>query len=254
MGRLTPLAGSRIAVAGGCGGIGRALVAALLEAECRVAVIDMAASVAQHPPPAGVVVSEADATDPEQVAAAAADIRAEWGALDGFANLCGFTLSRKPLEDYRLDEWREVLQGNLDAAFLLSTRLLPLLREGNSAAIVHVASSLAVKASPGYGPYSSAKAGILALVRMLAEENSPQIRVNAVAPNAVRTEFLSGGTGRHAGSGGELLDLDAYGRELPLGRAAEPADVVGPVMFLLGPGAAFMTGQTLHVNGGLWQP
>ena len=65
---------------------------------------------------------------------------------------------------------------------------------------------------------------------MLAEENAPDIRVNAVAPNAVRTEFLTGGTGRHSGGKAELLDLEAYGKSLPLKRAAEADDVVGPVL------------------------
>lgn len=251
---LGPPAGARIAVSGGCGGIGRVLVQALLESDCHVAVIDLPASINAHPPPASVLALATDATAEVQVHAAAAQLTKHWGALDGFVNLCGFTLPRKPLEKYALHEWREVIQGNLDAAFLLSTALLPLLRAGIDPAMVHVASSLAVKASPGYGPYASAKAGLLALTRMLAEENAPAIRVNAVAPNAVRTEFLSGGTGRHADSSGELLDLTAYAASLPLKRAAEPADVVGPVLFLLGGASAFMTGQTLHINGGLWQP
>ena len=207
-----------------------------------------------YPPVGDVLIIETDATDERQVNNAGDQLEAAWGAIDGFANLCGFTLPRKPLEEHTLAEWREVLQGNLDAAFLLCTRLLPLLRKGDNPAIVNVASSLAVKASPGYGPYSSAKGGMLALTRMLAEENAPGIRVNAVAPNAVRTEFLTGGTGRHAGGDSELLDLEAYGNSLPLKRAAEAADVVGPVMFLLGAASGFMTGQTLHINGGLWQP
>jgi 3-oxoacyl-[acyl-carrier protein] reductase len=117
-----------------------------------------------------------------------------------------------------------------------------------------VASSLAVKASPGYGPYASAKAGILALTRMLAAEHSPAIRVNAVAPSAVRTEFITGGTGRTGQDSTPLLDLDAYGRTLPLQRVAEADDVVGPILFLLGPGSRYLTGQVLHVNGGLFQP
>ena len=88
---------------------------------------------------------------------------------------------------------------------------------------------------------------------MLAEENAPAVRVNAVAPNAVRTAFLTGGTGRPQDEQ-QLLDLESYGRSLPLGRNAEPEDIVGPILFLLGPGSAFMTGQVLHINGGLWQP
>lgn len=244
---------SRLVVAGGCGGIGRELVAALLEQGCEVAVIDMSASLEEFPPPDPVLMCTADATDPAQVAIAVERISAQWGAADGFVNLCGFTVPRRPVEDYSVEVWRDVIQGNLDAAWVLSAAMLPLLRQGNEPAIVHMASSLAVKASPGYAAYSSAKAGILALTRMLAEENAPDVRVNAVAPNAVRTAFLSGGTGR-AKDSGALLDLESYGRSLPLGRNAEPADVVGPILFLLGPGSCFMTGQVLHVNGGLWQP
>ena len=252
--KLAPPRGMRIVVAGGCGGIGRVLVNELLARGCEPAVVDMPASIAAHEPPSNVEVFAADATDPKQIDSAVKKLGSKWEGIDGFVNLCGFTLARRPLEEYSLAEWREVIQGNLDAAFLLATRMLPLLRAGREPAIVNVASSLAVKASPGYGPYSSAKAGILALTRMLAEENSPGIRANAVAPNAVRTEFLSGGTGRHSNSGGELLDLDAYGKSLPLQRAAEALDVVGPILFLLSPAARFMTGQTLHINGGLWQP
>ncbi len=242
----------RVAVAGGCGGIGRELVSHLIGFGCEIAVIDMPSSIEAHKPPKGVTVLAADATDEAQVAQAVEGLNDLWGSVDGFVNLCGFTLARRPLEDYSLAEWRLVVQGNLDAAFLLTTQLLPLLKAGQDPAIVNVASSLAVKASSGYGPYASAKAGVLALTRMLAEENAPIVRANAVAPNAVRTEFLTGGTGRHANAG--LLDLDAYGQSLPLQRVAEPLDVVGPVLFLLSPASRFMTGQTLHINGGLWAP
>ena len=199
-----------------------------------------------------MTVLSADATDEAQVAQAVEGLNDLWGSVDGFVNLCGFTLARRPLEDYSLEEWRLIMHGNLDAAYLLTTRLLPLLKAGHDPAIVNVSSSLAVKASSGYGPYASAKAGVLALTRMLAEENAPIVRANAVAPNAVRTEFLTGGTGRDANAG--LLDLEAYGKSLPLQRVAEPLDVVGPVLFLLSPASSFMTGQTLHINGGLWAP
>ena len=97
--------------------------------------------------------------DAAEVDAAVQRIATLWDGIDGFVNLCGFTLARRPLEDYSLAEWREVVQGNLDSAFLLATRLLPLLRAGSDPAIVNVASSLAVKASPGYGPVFLGKSG-----------------------------------------------------------------------------------------------
>ncbi len=253
--RLRPPPGFRVAVVGGCGGIGRAFVAAALDAGMTVCILDLPASIAAHPPPVACLTRAVDATSPANMESAFTDIRAAWGALDGLVNLCGFSGPRKPLLELDPATWREVIQGNLDAAFLSSKFALPLLQAGSSPAIVHVASSLAVKASPGYGPYASAKAGILSLTRMLAAEHSPAIRVNAVAPSAVRTEFITGGTGRQSqGSSAPLLDLDAYGRTLPLQRVAEAEDVVGPILFLLGPGSRYMTGQVLHVNGGLFQP
>lgn len=252
--RLRPPAGFRVAVVGGCGGIGRSFVAAALDAGMAIAILDLPASLAAHPPPAGCLTHAVDATSPTDVESAFAGIRAGWGALDGLVNLCGFSGPRKPLLELELTAWREVTQGNLDAAFLISKYALPLLLQGSAPAIVHVASSLAVKASPGYGPYASAKAGILALTRLLASEHSPFIRVNAVAPSAVRTEFITGGTGRKVQGSAPLLDLDDYGRALPLQRVAEAEDVVGPILFLLGPGSRYMTGQVLHVNGGLFQP
>lgn len=247
-------AGSRIAVAGGCGGIGRVLVSALLDRACEVAVVDMPPSLAAHPPPGDVISIPADATSAAQVEAAARAMQSHWNGLDGFVNLCGYAPPRVAIDAYDPDTWRAAIDVNLNAAFLLSRAFMPWLKAGTRPALVHAASSLAVRAAPGYGPYAAAKAGILALTRTLAEENAPTVRVNAVAPSAVRTEFIAGGTGRAGGSGTPLLDLDAYGNALPLGRVAEADDVVGPILFLLGPGSAYMTGQVLHINGGLWQP
>ena len=113
-----------------------------------------------------------------------------------------------------------------------------------------MSSSLGLRAAEGYGPYATAKAGMLGLVRMLARENAPWLRVNAVAPSAVDTEFLTGGTGRPQRAA--HLDVDEYARHVPLGRIARPADVMGPILFLLSPAAGCITGQTLIVNGGLF--
>ena len=84
----------------------------------------------------------------------------------------------------------------------------------------------------------------------LALENAPGIRVNAVAPGAVDTAFLRGGTGRSHQDAPARLNPQSYGQFVPLGRIAQPQDVVGPILFLLSPAAAYMTGQTLYVNGG----
>ncbi len=113
---------------------------------------------------------------------------------------------------------------------------------------------MAQKPSPGYGSYGVAKAGVIALTKLVAAEEAPLIRANAVAPAAVDTAFLRGGTA-HGAPGQEMrLDLDAYLRTVPLARLATPEDVVGPILFLLSPAARYVTGQTLHINGGSLMP
>jgi 3-oxoacyl-[acyl-carrier protein] reductase len=249
---LLPPPGARIAVLGGAGGIGRALVAALLEAGCRAAVLDMPASLAAHPPPGAALTIPMDATVEDEVENGLAVLEADWGGLEGFVALAGFAGPRIPAEETPADLWREVTGGNLAATFLPCRAALRLLRQGTAPAMVLTSSGLATKAAPGYGPYAAAKAGVLALTRVLAAENAPWLRVNAVAPSAVETAFLSGGTGRGGEAPGAAAHLDraAYVRSIPLGRIAVPSDVVGPILFLLGPGSAYLTGQTLHVNGG----
>lgn len=252
--RFQPKTDRRVAVVGGAGGIGRALVAALIEEGARVAVLDLPASLARHKPPAGILAHALDATDEAQVRAAFDALNKAWGGLDALVNLAGFAAAKTPVDATPRAIWDEVMDGNLIAAFLCSQAALPLLREGSDAAIVNMSSGLAVKPAPGYGPYSVAKAGVLALTRLLAAENAPAIRANAVAPAAVDTAFLKGGTGRGGDDSATLarLDLDAYLKTVPLARLAQPEDVVGPILFLLSPAAAYVTGQTLHVNGGLW--
>lgn len=241
--------GRRIAVVGGAGGIGRALVASLDAASAEVLVLDLAASLERHPPPATAMAIPLDATDANDIDRAFAQI----GALDGLVNLAGFAREKTSIVDTAPEMWDEVIDGNLRSTFLACRAALPHLHRGHDAAIVNTSSGLALKPTPGYGPYAAAKAGVLALTRLIAQENAPKVRANAVAPSAVDTAFLKGGTGR----GGDdnaipaRLDVAAYIKTVPLGRMAEPADIVGPILFLLSPASAYVTGQTLHVNGGL---
>ena len=248
-------AGMRIALVGGCGGIGRALAAAVRDSGARIAVLDLPQSILAHPPQAEVVLP-VDATDEAQVDAAFARLAADFGALDALVNLAGFSLGARPVAETTNAAWGEVLNGNLNSVFLCCRAALPLLHRGQDAAIVNLASGLGVKPFPGHGPYSVAKAGIIQLTRLLAQENAPRVRVNAVAPGAVDTAFLRGGTGR-GGDDPSLeqhVDSSAYLRGVPLGRLAQADDVVGPVLFFLSDAARYVTGQTLHVNGGGLMP
>lgn len=239
--RLAPGSSARVLVAGGCGGIGRAVIEALLQAKLRVAVFDLPRSLECHPVAPSVYAKAFDAASPESVDAAFAALAAEWGQLDGFVNLVGYTPPLAPLEQTAPATWSEAVSGNLGAAFLLARAALPLLRASGAGALVNVSSGLALRAAPGYGPYSAFKAGMISLTKTLAVENAPAVRANAVAPAAVDTEFLRGGTGREPRAG--HIDLAAYVKQIPMGRVAQAEDVVGPVLFLLGPASGYMTGQ-----------
>ncbi len=243
-------AGARLLVAGGCGGIGRALVEAARGQGLRVAVLDLAASIDRHPPPRDVVAIAADGTDRASMNRACAEIGERWGGVDGAVNLIGFMAAAQPLAQTPPSVWDEVLRGNLDAAHAFSCAVQPLLAKGEGASLVHVASGLGIFARPNYGPYAVAKAGLIMMTRQLALEWAPSIRVNAVAPGAVDTAFLRGGTGRSDEGETPRFDIAAYGRSIPLGRIAQSDDVVGPVLFFLSEAARYVTGQTLQVNGG----
>ncbi len=247
--------GMRIALVGGCGGIGRAVAAAMGESGARVAVLDLPQSLLAHPPQVELALA-LDATDEAQVGAAFARVGADFGALDALVNLAGFSLGARPVAETTYAAWGEVLNGNLNSVFLCCRAALPLLHQGRDAAIVNLASGLGVKPLPGHGPYSVAKAGIIQMTRLLAQENAPQVRVNAVAPGAVDTAFLRGGTGRGGDDASivQHVDSSSYLRGVPLGRLAQADDVVGPILFFLSDAARYVTGQTLHVNGGGLMP
>ncbi|MBV9811436.1 MAG: SDR family oxidoreductase [Acetobacteraceae bacterium] len=243
---LLPLPGSRIAIVGGCGGIGRAFAAAAREAELRPVVLDLPASLERHPPedPSRPI----DVTDPDSVRRAFAG----FGRLDALVNAAGYAPPRDTVADTGEQVWCDVIDANLSGAYRVAHAALPLLRAEATperpSAIVHIASGLASRLMPGYGAYGASKAGMIALTKALAVENAPLVRANAVAPGAVRTEFQSGGLSRPTLNA--PFDEAAYARTVPMGRLAESDDVTGAILFLCSPAAAFITGQTLWINGG----
>ncbi|MSQ69904.1 MAG: SDR family oxidoreductase [Betaproteobacteria bacterium] len=257
--RLAPKAGSRMVVAGGCGGIGKHVVAACIANNLQVAVLDLASSLERNPVPAKATGFAIDATDESSVASGFERIKAAWGAIDHLIFLIGFALvPTRPLEQVSAAQWDDIMAGNLRSAFLVTRAALPLLREADGGSIVTVASGLAVSVLKGYGAYGSAKAGLIGLTKALAMENAPSIRANAVAPSAILTPFMGGGTGR-GGEDRKSWDwfeskTDQYLPMIPLGRIAVEDDVVGPILFLASDAARYITGQTLHINGGRITP
>jgi 3-oxoacyl-[acyl-carrier protein] reductase len=251
--RTIPSPGSRVAIVGGCGGIGRAVVAACKELDLRTAVLDLPQSIKKHPLDVELL-APIDATSAQAVDGAFTEVAAKFDGLDVLVFAVGFTLTPpRPTSEIDDQQWSEVLNGNLTSAHLVIHRALPLLRRGNRPNIVTISSGLGVSVLRGFGPYAAAKAGLIALTKTVALEGAPVLRANAVAPSAILTDFMTGGLGRHD-SDGKWFDPSPYIPLIPLQRLADVDDVVGTVLFLASPAAGFITGQTIHVNGGRFMP
>lgn len=250
---FTPAPGDCLVVIGGCGGMGRALVAATRTLDLKVAVLDIATSIEQFPPPPGVLAIACDVRDETAVNAAFERVRAEWGRVDALVNLAGYTGERVRVEDMKTQEWDDIVNTDLRGMFLVARACAPLLRasaaQGRQPAAVLVSSTFGSRVPHvGYGPYAASKAGVINLVRALATEWAPEIRVNGLAPGVIDTAFLKGGTGRAEKQTG--LDMQRFVTGVPLQRLGQPQEIATALLFLLSPAASYITGQTLHVNGG----
>ena len=252
--QLCPAPGSRVVVVGGCGSIGRAVVAALCSVNCDVAVLDLAPSLKKYPPPTGAFGLSVDATSEPSVSASFADVAKRWGAIDSLVNLCGYKHDLKPIEAFSTADWDDGIAGNLRSAFLVSRAAVPLLKKAGGGTIVHVSSAMGTQGREGYGPYAAAKGAINALAKTMARENAPAIRVNIVAPGLVDTAFIRGGTGRSHEDQTPQVDVESYQQARPMKRVALAEDIVGPILFLAGPASRYMTGQILYINGGSFMP
>lgn len=247
------LSGKTALVTGGASGIG--LATATLFARCGASVAindrsenpDLEAAVdtlSQE----GLNVSAAagDVGDPAAVSAMVAAAVADLGRLDYLINNAGTAMTSKPipLDDLEtLDEafWQSVLGVNLIGPFRCTRAAAPHLKK-SAGAVVNTASIAAFGGAGSSAAYAASKAGLVSLTRSLARGLAPRVRVNAVAPGYIRT----GWTERF---GPEWQD-QAVARTA-LGRAGKPEDIAEVMLFMCA-GAAYVTGQTLIVDGGMW--
>lgn len=162
----------------------------------------------------------------------------EWGRLDVLVNNAGI-LRRTPLVELTLAEWDEVLSANLTGVMLCAQAAAPALRT-RGGVIVNVASIRGLIGGTSLA-YAASKGGVVTLTKTLARSLAPQVRVNAVAPAFVDTELNAYLT---------VEQREQIARQIPLGRFAEPEEIARAILFLASPRAAYITGQTLVVDGG----
>jgi 3-oxoacyl-[acyl-carrier protein] reductase len=165
----------------------------------------------------------------------------EWDSLDVLVNNAG-AYDRATFLETTDDDLLAGFRVNLFAPFSLTRELLPLLRRSPSGRIIFVSSVLAFTGSANGAHYAAAKAGLLGLARSLAKELAPGITVNVVAPGSIDTAILAGDSPERRAE---------RGRTIPLGRIGTAAEVAEAIAFLASPKASYLTGTTVHVNGGL---
>jgi NAD(P)-dependent dehydrogenase (short-subunit alcohol dehydrogenase family) len=193
-----------------------------------------------------------DVRDGEQVRSMVERTVRELGGIDILVNNAGgIYLGRdrapsRPFIEQSEQDWDDSYALNLKTAFLCTSAVAKeMVRQGRGGSMINVASSEALRAAPNFAPYSAYKAALLNFTRTMALELAPHnIRVNAIAPDAIPTEALTRGFP-------ELASDDAYRHHIPLGRPGRVEEAAGVVVFLASDLASFVTGVTIPVEGGM---
>lgn len=182
-------------------------------------------------------------TDSAQVEAAIATANNEFGAISILVNNAGITRDNLALR-MKEDEWDQVIETNLSAVFRVTQMVLKTMLKARQGRIITISSVVGALGNAGQVNYAAAKAGVVGFTKSLAREvGSRNVTVNCVAPGFIETDMT------HA-----LKDeqRNALLAQIPLGRLGSVADIAAAVCFLASPEAAYITGTTLHVNGGMY--
>ena len=173
------------------------------------------------------------------------DIQKEFGGLSILVNNAGITRDNL-LMRMKDEDWQAILDTNLTSVYRSSKAVMRGMMKARRGRIINIASVIGVTGNAGQANYAAAKAGIIAFSKSLAKEiGSRGITVNVVAPGFIATDMTK-----------DLPDeaKAAMAEQIALGRLGEPSDIARAVAFLAGPDAGYITGETLHVNGGMYMP
>ena len=228
-------------VSGGAGAIGSGLVASLLALGAKVVSFDRA----EHKPAPDnprLLRLVGDATVDADVAHAMASAAARFGMVHTLVNAAGINI-RASVADMRMEDLQDVMNVNLYTAVLLS-KAFAAIEGGEGRSIVNIASLAGSYGIAGAAAYSASKAAMISFTQVCAIEWAARgIRVNALAPSAIRTPMMEPRLS-------DPTQAAALLSRIPLGRIGEPADLVGPIVFLASKSSSWITGHILAVDGG----
>jgi len=241
------LDGKVAVVTGAAQGIGRAIAEGLAAEGARIVVADLAGAeeaAASFADGVGIVADVSNEADVQRLADETVE---RCGAIDILVNNAGLyaSLEMRSFEQIPLDEWRRVMDINVASMFLTCRAVVPLMRANGGGKIVNISSGTPFRGVPFLLHYVTSKGAIVAFTRALAKEvGKDNVLVNCVAPGFT----MSAGVEAHPEVVEKLRDVSVSARTIQ--RDQTPEDVVGAVVYLSGPGSAFVTGQTIVIDGG----
>ena len=242
------LGGRSAVVTGGAQGIGLAVAQRLIASGAKVCLWDRDAKLLDETLAsllrggASAAGETVDVTDAAAVAAAAEGTSRQFGAIDILVNNAGIAGVNAPVTDYPVDEWRRVIDINLNGVFNCCHAVVPGMVAKGYGRIVNVASIAGKEGNPNAAAYSASKAGVIALTKSLGKELATTgVRVNCIAPAVIETEMLEQSTQAH---------IDYMVSKIPMGRLGQVDEVAALVCWLASAECSFSTGAVFDISGG----